>query len=64
MQYYTFLALEIANERTIEAQQYRLAQQGAPARRSRLARLLRELAGNVGAAISGRQAEQPAHPAA
>ena len=39
--YYTFLALDIANERVREAEQYRLA------------RLLRDLAGNLATAFSG-----------
>lgn len=59
--YYTFIALEIAHERALEAQMHRLAR-GRSGRGSRLSRLLRELAGHVGAAFSGRTAGAPAGP--
>jgi hypothetical protein len=51
--YYTFLALDIANERVREAEQYRQARRGRHDRGSRLARLVRELAGNLGTTFSG-----------
>lgn len=57
--YYTYLALEIANDRSREAELYRLANRGRQSRPSWLGRLLRELAGNVGAAFS-QDADKPA----
>ena len=61
--YYTFLALDIANERTREAEQYRLARRGQHGRGSRLARLLRDLAGNLATAFSGSTDEAAKRPA-
>jgi hypothetical protein len=60
--YYTFLALDIANERVREAEQHRQARRGQHNSGSRLARLLRDLAGNLATTFSGApdEAKRPA----
>lgn len=57
--YYGYLALDIARQRTLEAERHRLARTG---RRddSRLRRLLRDIAGNIGSAFAGSRADEPA----